>query len=352
MKTVLVTGGAGFIGSNFILYLLNEYPDVRVVSLDSLAYAGNLQNCKSAEGDPRYDFVRADIGDRRAVRAVFSRHEIGVVVNFAAQTHVDRSIIKPGVFAKTNVLGTLCLLDAAREAWRATDGGFLPGVRFVQVSTDEVYGSLGKTGVFSETSPLDPHSPYSASKAAADLFVGAYAATYGLPVNITRCTNNYGPFQYPEKLVPLMIYRALRHEELPVYGDGLQVRDWLYVEDHCRAIDAVAQGAKPGEIYNIGAGNERTNLEMVKTVLACIRRHADPSADESQIRHVRDREGHDRRYAIDAAKIRRDLGWAPVTPFEAGIEKTVRWYLDNGAWLAGAAGGAYEKACRKIYAGR
>ena len=294
--------------------------------MDLLTYAGNPENLRDVEDNPRYRFVHADIRDREATARLFAGQRIDAVINLAAQTHVDRSIADASPFLSTNAGGTLCLLDCAREAWQTGDGRYREGVRFLQVSTDEVYGSLGSSGFFTETSPLDPHSPYAASKASADLFVRAYADTYRLPVLITRCSNNYGPCQHPEKLIPRMIGQALRHQPLPVYGDGLQVRDWLHVEDHVRALDMVLHGGTPGEIYNIGGHNELTNLELIRTLLARMRELGAP-ADESLITHVADRKGHDRRYGIDPSKIRNALGWRPEIPFAGGIRQTVQWYL-------------------------
>ena len=346
MKTYLVTGGAGFIGSNFVLHLLRCHDDVRIVNVDKLTYAGNLENLVSIEGDARHTFVRADICDARAMRELFERWQPDCVVNFAAESHVDRSIANPGVFADTNVLGTVTLLNAARAAWEQPDGGYEPGKRFLQVSTDEVYGSLSLDEpdvFFTEGTPLSPHSPYSASKASADLFVGAYGDTYGMPVNITRCSNNYGPRQFPEKLIPLMIRNALAHEKLPVYGDGLNVRDWLYVEDHCRAIDLVLEKAPAGEVYNVGGHNERANIDIVRRIIVELAKATgDAAIDESLIAHVTDRKGHDRRYGIDPAKIARDLGWEPETCFEDGIVATIRWYLDNPQWVEHIVSGEYR----------
>lgn len=348
MKTYLVTGGAGFIGSNFILYMLNKYNGIKIVNLDKLTYAGNPENLKSIDGDERYCFVHGDVADHALTGRIFREHKPDVVVNFAAESHVDRSILDPGVFAETNVLGTVNLLNIARDFWRS-GGGFRPDAKFLQISTDEVYGALGPAGFFTEDTTLAPHSPYSASKASADLFVKAYADTFGLPMNITRCSNNYGPFQFPEKVIPVMISNALAHKELPVYGDGMQVRDWLYVDDHCKAIDMVIDGGKPGEVYNIGGHNERRNIELVKKIIAYIRENADGSVDESLIRHVEDRKGHDRRYAIDPSKIKRDLGWEPETAFEDGIAKTIDWYLNNKKWLADVTNGAYQDYYKKNY---
>lgn len=348
MKTYLVTGGAGFIGSNFILYMLRGHEDIRILNLDSLTYAGNLQNLVSVEKDPRYSFIRANVCDRERVLRIFQETSIDIVVHFAAESHVDRSIEDSEVFARTNVLGTLNLLDAVKTAWQE-GAGYREGVKYVQVSTDEVYGALGAEGFFTEETPLDPHSPYSASKSAADLFVKAYADTFQLPTNITRCSNNYGPYQFPEKLIPLMIHNARNKKNLPVYGDGLQVRDWIYVDDHCRAIDLVIQGGKPGEVYNVGGHNERYNIDIVKKIIGLVSEKVDPTIDESLIRHVQDRKGHDRRYAIDPAKIRRELGWSPQIMFDEGIGKTVDWYLANQEWLQGVTSGDYKEYYEKMY---
>jgi len=333
MKTYLVTGGAGFIGSNYVLYLLEQYPEIRVLNVDKLTYAGNLDNLKSIQGDQRHIFVEADICDREAISQLFADYDVDYLVNFAAESHVDRSIKDPQTFTQTNVLGTVNLLQCAKEAWQTGDDEYKPGAKYLQISTDEVYGSLGAEGFFTEQTPLDPHSPYSASKAAADLLVKAFGDTYKLPINITRCSNNYGPFQFPEKLIPLIVDNALNHRDLPVYGDGLQVRDWLYVEDHCIAIELVLQNGQLGEVYNIGGHNERTNLEIVKQIIAYLHEQVDPEIGEQLITHVTDRKGHDRRYGIDPAKIIADLGWNPQTPFESGIKKTIKWYLDNQDWV-------------------
>ncbi|MCR4435369.1 MAG: dTDP-glucose 4,6-dehydratase [Clostridiales bacterium] len=348
MKTLLVTGGAGFIGSNFILYMLNRYNDYKIVNLDKLTYAGNLENLKSVEDHPHYSFFQGDICDRELVEGLFSHYEIDYVINFAAESHVDRSILNPEIFAGTNILGTMTLLNAARNSWEG-GMGFKEGKKFIQVSTDEVYGSLGSEGLFTEATPLDPHSPYSASKAAADLFVKSYFDTYKMPVNITRCSNNYGPYQFPEKLIPLMIHNALNKRRLPVYGDGLNIRDWLYVEDHCSAIDAVMHKGKPGEVYNIGGNNERPNIDIVKTILCHLSANVDKAIDESLIQYVEDRKGHDRRYGMDATKIRKELGWVPETRFEDGIRKTIDWYLDNKEWLRHVTSGEYQEYYSKMY---
>ena len=349
MSTILVTGGAGFIGSAFIKYMLKNRSDIQIINLDLLTYAGNLENLKSVEQDSRYRFVHGDICDREAVGSLFKSSAIDGVVHFAAESHVDRSIRTPDIFVKTNVLGTLSLLDAAKDVWQTGEDVYRPGVKFVQVGTDEVYGSLGLEGFFTENTPLDPHSPYSASKAAADLMVKAYADTYKLPVNITRCSNNYGPYQFPEKLIPLMINNALAHKPLPVYGDGLQIRDWLFVDDHCKAIDLVLRDGRPGEVYNIGGRNERTNITIVKTILEYLGRHVDTSIDETLIRYVTDRKGHDRRYGIDPAKITAELGWVPETDFETGIVKTIDWYLANKEWMEHVTSGEYQRYYKTVY---
>ncbi len=330
---ILVTGGAGFIGANHVRWLLANTDD-RVINLDVLTYAGNLENLAGLEEHPRYRFVRGDIGDRELVRALLARECIEAVVNFAAESHVDRSLDAPRLFLETNVLGTQNLLAAAREA----------GIdRFLQVSTDEVYGSLGAEGKFTEATPLAPNSPYAASKAAADLICRAYHHTFGFPVVITRCSNNYGPYQFPEKLIPLMIANALDGRPLPVYGDGLNVRDWLFVADHCAALDLVLRRGRPGEVYNVGGDNELPNLELVRTLLRLLDR------PESLIAFVADRPGHDRRYAIDAAKIRRELGWAPAHHFADGLAATVRWYQDNRAWWEKILSGAYRDYYKTLY---
>ena len=332
MVSYLITGGAGFIGSNFVRYLLKTYADIRIVNLDLLTYAGRPENLPE---DPRHVFARGDVCERELVSRLFSEYDFDTVIHFAAESHVDRSISDPDIFVRTNVMGTLNLLRCAMDSW--FDGTWKPGKKYLQVSTDEVYGALGPEGFFTETTPLSPHSPYSASKASGDLFVLAFRDTYGMPVNITRCSNNYGPNQYPENLIPLMIRNAMQHKPLPVYGDGLQVRDWLYVYDHCRAIDLVASRGRAGEIYNVGGHNERTNLEIVRTILRQLHdRLGDDGINDGLIRHVEDRLGHDRRYAIDPAKIRRELGWAPETSFETGIQKTIDWYLSNPDWLESA----------------
>jgi dTDP-glucose 4,6-dehydratase len=336
-KQILVTGGAGFIGSNFIQMVLTEHPDCLVVNLDKLTYAGNLENLVGYLEHPNHKFVHGDICDSALVKRLLDEHQIDTVVNFAAESHVDRSITGPKVFIETNVIGTLTLLEAARDKNIE---------RFLQVSTDEVYGSLGPAGQFTEQTPLCPNSPYSASKASADHLVAAFGHTWGVRYNITRCSNNYGPYQFPEKLIPLMINNALNDKELPVYGDGVYVRDWLYVYDHCTAIWRVLEKAPPGQIYNIGGCNEKANLDIVRLVL---KRLGKP---ESLIKHVKDRPGHDRRYAIDAGKIIRELGWKPSVTFEEGIVRTMDWYLSNQKWLAGIVSGDYQKYYQQMYGNR
>ena len=314
-KTVLVTGGAGFIGSNFIFYMFAKYPGIKITNLDLLTYAGNLENLKDIADNPNYTFIKGDIADARVVNEIIP--DVDYIVNFAAESHVDRSIEDASVFIRTNVMGTQVLLDAAKRH----------GIeRYLQISTDEVYGSLGPTGYFTEETPLAPNSPYSASKTGADLLVRAYYETYGLPCLITRCSNNYGPYQFPEKLIPYFIKRLLNNQTVPVYGDGLNVRDWLHVEDHCSAIDVVLQKGRPGEVYNIGGNNEKTNMEITKLVLAGL------GKTESMIEYVKDRLGHDRRYAIDSSKIQNELGWTPAISFENGIKQTITWYMENREW--------------------
>lgn len=352
MKTYLVTGGAGFIGSNFVMYMLKKYEDIKIINLDKLTYAGNLENLKSVENDPRYTFVQADICDAKAVSEIFEKWDIDYVVNFAAESHVDRSISDPDIFVRTNVNGTVNMLNCAKKAWQIGDDEYKAGVKYLQVSTDEVYGSLGETGYFMETTPLDPHSPYSSSKTAADLFVKAYHDTYKFPVNITRCSNNYGPYQFPEKLIPLIMNNTLKHKDLPVYGDGMQVRDWLYVEDHCKAIDMVINGGRLGEVYNIGGHNERPNIFIVKTIVQYIKDNVDETVGEHMIKYVTDRKGHDRRYGIDPTKIKEELGWYPETCFEEGIKLTLKWYLDNMDWVENVTSGAYQEYYKNMYANK
>ena len=337
---ILVTGGAGFIGANFVFYMLEEHPEDEIVCLDALTYAGNLETLEPAMDNPRFRFVKGDVADRKAVFPLFEEEGFDVVVNFAAESHVDRSIEDPGIFLKTNILGTQVLMDASREY----------GVkRFHQVGTDEVYGDLPldrPDPFFTEDMSVTASSPYSASKASADLLVMAYHRTFGLPVTISRCSNNYGPYQFPEKLIPLMIANALADKPLPVYGTGENVRDWLYVEDHCRAIDMILRGGREGEVYNIGGHNERNNLEVVKTILAQL------GKPESLITFVGDRKGHDLRYAIDPTKIHEELGWLPTTTFDDGIRQTIDWYLNNEPWWKNIISGEYQQYYEKMYSNR
>ena len=343
--TLLVTGGAGFIGSNFILDWFEHGSGEPIVNLDALTYAGNLGNLKALAGDARHIFVQGDIGDRALLDQLLATHRPRAILNFAAESHVDRSIHGPGEFMRTNVMGTFALLEAAREYLKTLDGDARTAFRFQHVSTDEVYGSLAPDApAFTESHPFEPNSPYSASKAASDHLVRAWHHTYGLPTLATHCSNNYGPFHFPEKLIPLMIVNALAGKALPIYGDGLQVRDWLYVRDHCSAIRAVLAGGRQGQTYNVGGGNEKTNREIVYT-LCDLLDELQPDAAGPYARlitHVQDRPGHDRRYAVDARRIERELGWRPAETFETGIRKTLRWYLDNAAWVAEVQSGAYR----------
>jgi len=351
MRKYLVTGGSGFIGSNFVQYMLKKYRDILLVNLDKLTYAGNLENLKEIKDDPRYVFIQGDICDKDLVSGLFNRFTFDYVINFAAESHVDRSITNPEIFVQTNVMGTVNLLQRAKEAWYDTETkNWKEGKKYLQVSTDEVYGALGVEGFFTEATPLSPHSPYSSSKAGADHFVMAFHDTYGMPVNITRCSNNYGPYQFPEKLIPLMINNVKNHVPLPVYGDGMQVRDWLYVKDHCKAIDMVVNGGKNGEIYNVGGHNEHPNIFIVKTIIEQLRdRLKDDGISEGLIRHVGDRPGHDRRYGIDPGKIKNSLGWYPETPFEKGIVLTIDWYLEHEDWLNHVTSGSYQRYYEEMY---
>ena len=337
---VLVTGGAGFIGGNFVHHMVNKYPDYQIVNLDLLTYAGNLETLKPVEDKPNYKFVKGDIADEAFIMDLFEKEKFDVVVNFAAESHVDRSIEDPGIFVQTNVMGTRVLLDASRKF----------GVkRYHQVSTDEVYGDLPLDRpdlFFTENTPIHTSSPYSASKASADLFVLAYHRTFGTPVTVSRCSNNYGPYHFPEKLIPLMISRAYNNESLPVYGEGLNVRDWLYVEDHCRAIDLIIHKGRVGEVYNVGGHNEKRNIDVVKTILRIM------GKPETLITHVKDRAGHDLRYAIDPTKIHNELGWSPETTFDEGIKKTVDWYMDNKQWWEDIINGEYRNYYEKMYSNR
>jgi dTDP-glucose 4,6-dehydratase len=334
---LLVTGGAGFIGSNFIRYMLNKYTEYRVINLDKLTYAGNLENLAGADKDPRYAFEKGDICDKARVQLCVMRYEIDVIINFAAESHVDRSILGAAEFVQTNIAGTNVLLEVSKE---------LKIKKFLQVSTDEVYGSLGLAGLFTEETPLHPNSPYSASKASADMLALAYQHTFGLPVVLTRCSNNYGPYQFPEKLIPLMIANALDDKPLPVYGDGMNVRDWLHVKDHCSAIDEVLHRGRIGEVYNIGGNNEKPNIEIVKLILQNL------GKPESLITYVKDRPGHDRRYAIDSSKIQLELGWSPSYTFEQGIAETIIWYMNNQPWWKRIIGGEYKEYYKLLYGDR
>jgi len=336
---ILVTGGCGFIGSNFVRYLLKTHPDYSVINVDKLTYAGNLENLSGLSNAPRYHFIRADITDAPQMAELIAKG-VNAIVNFAAESHVDRSIEDPQAFMKTNVFGTFVLLEAVRKVFPKQR------IRFLHISTDEVYGSLGESGAFTEETPLAPNSPYSASKAAADMMVRAYCNTYGLAGLVTRCSNNYGPYQFPEKLIPLMISNALDDKEVPVYGDGLNVRDWIYVEDHCRALDQVLHQGQEGEVYNVGGRSERTNLSVVQTILDHL------GKSHSLIRFVKDRPGHDRRYAIDFSKIERDLSWRPQVSFEEGIRLTVDWYLEHRPWWRKIKSGEYMNYYRRMYESR
>jgi len=345
MKKILVTGGAGFIGSNFIQLALG-WPGIQILNLDKLTYAGNLDSLQTVAERPEYRFVRADICDPAAVAQTVAEYQPDAIVHFAAESHVDRSIDGPAAFIQTNIIGTFNLLEAARQYWKELSPERKEAFRFLHVSTDEVYGSLGATGLFTEDTPYAPNSPYSASKASSDHLVRAYRHTYGLPALTTNCSNNYGPYQFPEKLIPLMILNALGGKALPVYGDGMQVRDWLYVADHCRAILTVLDQGKPGETYNVGGHNEMPNIRIVEKICALLdelRPRADGQPYVGQITYVADRPGHDRRYAIDAGKIGRELGWQPQETFDTGIRKTVEWYLDNAAWCERVTSGKYRQ---------
>jgi dTDP-glucose 4,6-dehydratase len=336
---ILVTGGCGFIGSNFVRYILKAYPNYSILNVDKLTYAGNLENLADLTSSPRYRFIRTDIAEAPQMEAII-RQGVDAIVNFAAESHVDRSIEDPSTFMKTNVFGTFVLLEAVRKVFPKEK------IRIVHISTDEVYGSLGETGAFTEETPLAPNSPYSASKTAADMLVRAYHHTYGLPASITRCSNNYGPYQFPEKLIPLLISNAIEDKELPIYGDGMNVRDWIYVEDHCRALDTVLHHGKEGEVYNIGGRSEKPNLEVVKTVLDQL------GKPHSLIRFVKDRPGHDRRYAMDFSKVERELGWKPIVSFEEGVRLTVEWYKTRQEWWRKIKTGEYLEYYERMYGNR
>ncbi|MBS4539283.1 dTDP-glucose 4,6-dehydratase [Clostridium sp. D2Q-11] len=363
MKTYLITGGAGFIGSNHIKYMLKKYDNIKLIVLDKLTYAGNLKTLET-ELD-KIEFIKGDICNKDLVSEIFKNNKVDYVINFAAESHVDRSIENPQLFLETNILGTQNLLDAALKSWTIGEDIYIGGVEFLQVSTDEVYGSLGDTGYFTENTPLNPRSPYSASKTSADLIVQAYIETYKFPAKITRCSNNYGAYQFPEKLIPLIIKNVLEGKELPVYGDGTNIRDWLYVEDHCKALDMVLNDGKLGEVYNIGGHNEKQNIEIVKLIIDIIndlmsskpeyktRLKTDISnINYDLIRYVKDRKGHDKRYAIDPTKIKNELGWYPETKFEDGIIKTIIWYLKNAEWVENVVSGDYQNYYEKMYKDR
>ena len=344
IKTYLVTGGAGFIGSNFIQYILNKYKnDIFVINLDKLTYAGNLNNLKSVEKNKNYVFVKGDICDKKLVANLFKKYNIDYVVNFAAESHVDRSINSAEEFVTTNVYGTFNLLENAKKAWQTGEDCYKAGVKYLQVSTDEVYGALTeKESSFTEKTPICPHSPYSASKAGADMLVKSFYDTHKMPLNITRCSNNYGPYQFPEKLIPLMFIKCKNKQQLPVYGTGLNVRDWLYVTDHCSATDLVLRKAKPGEIYNIGGNNEKNNLYIVNYIINYLSKHFDKTISPDLITFVKDRKGHDFRYSINSSKIQKELGWKPEVSFEKGIELTMNWYLKNDKWIKDVLDGSYK----------
>ena len=361
MRTYLVTGGAGFIGSNYIHYMFKKYDnEIRIINVDVLTYAGNLENLKDIENRDNYTFIRADICDKEAIGRIFEEYDIDRVVHFAAESHVDRSIKDPEVFVRTNVMGTAVMLNCARAAWELPDGSYKEGKKFLHVSTDEVYGSLpdDENAFFYETSPYDPHSPYSASKASSDMLVKAYMDTYRFPANITNCSNNYGPYQFPEKFIPLMINNALQGKQLPVYGDGKNVRDWLYVEDHAKAIDMVQEQGRLFETYNIGGHNEKQNIEILNIILDTLQEmlpENDPrrkNVSRELITYVSDRKGHDRRYAIAPDKIKKEIGWYPETMFKEGIKKTIQWYFENEQWMKNATSGDYQKYYDSMYKNR
>ncbi len=360
MRTYVVTGGAGFIGSNYIHYMFKKYGDeIRIINVDKLTYAGNLENLKDVENRDNYTFIKADVCDAEAINKIFEENDVQRVVHFAAESHVDRSIKNPTVFVETNVLGTLVMLNAAKAAWELPDGTFKPDHKFLHVSTDEVYGSLSNPNdYFYETTKYDPHSPYSASKASSDFMVKAFMDTYKFPANITNCSNNYGPYQFPEKLIPLTINNALHGRKLPIYGDGKNIRDWLYVEDHAKGIDMVQEKGRLFENYNIGGHNERQNIQIVKTIIKTLQEllpDDDPrkaNVSEDLITYVTDRKGHDRRYAIAPDKIKAEVGWYPETCFEDGIKKTVKWYLEHQEWMDHCISGDYQKYYEDMYKNR
>ena len=334
MKNILVTGGAGFIGSNFIRYMINKYDYITIINYDALTYAGNLHNLEDIEKKDNYFFIKGNILDKELFKKTMQKYSVDTVIHFAAESHVDRSINSAKEFAETNIMGTLSILEACKECWTDINDSYKDEYRYLQVSTDEVYGSLGKDGFFTENTPINPRSPYSASKAGADMLVKAFFDTYNFPALITRCSNNYGPYQFPEKLIPLVINKCMKKEKIPVYGDGLNVRDWLFVEDHCKAIETVVQNGKIGEVYNIGGHNEKTNIYIVKKIIEYLNKNYDNSITEDLISFVTDRRGHDRRYGIDPTKIHKELGWKPTTTFDIGIEKTIDWYIANTKWMS------------------
>ena len=350
MKSILITGGAGFIGSHVVRLFVNKYPDYQIVNLDLLTYAGNLENLKDIDTKPNYEFVKGDITDAPFINSLFNKYQFDGVLHLAAESHVDRSILDPMTFIMTNIVGTVNLLNGAREIWKNN----MEGKRFYHISTDEVYGSLGETGFFLETTSYDPQSPYSASKASSDHLVRAYHNTYKLPIVITNCSNNYGPNQFPEKLIPLAIQNIRHNKPIPIYGKGENIRDWLFVEDHATAIDVVFHEGKNGETYNIGGHNEWTNIALIRQLCITMDQKLgrEPGSSEQLITYVKDRAGHDLRYAIDSSKIQRELGWKPSLQFEEGIEKTVEWYLNNTDWLENVSSGAYEKYYEKQYKSR
>jgi len=351
---ILLTGTAGFIGSNFVPYFLEKYPDYHLINLDLLTYAGDLENLKECEGNPRYKFIKGDICNRELVEFIFNEYDIRGVIHFAAESHVDRSILGPEAFIKTNVMGTFTLLDAARNAWKNSAGTMRDDVLFHHISTDEVYGSLGDTGFFTETTPYDPRSPYSASKASSDHLVFAYHHTYGMPVTLSNCSNNYGAYHFPEKLIPLMILNMLAGKPLPVYGDGKNIRDWLFVEDHNTAVWAIVNRGMNGEKYNIGGENEWENITLLQRLIDIVAEKAklDPAKIRSTITYVKDRPGHDRRYAIDCSKLKAELGWKQSVTFEQGLARTVDWYLSNTEWVKNVQSGDYQKWMDSNYKGR
>lgn len=357
MRTYLVTGGAGFIGSNYIHYMFKKYGnEIHIINVDALTYAGNLENLRDVEQRDNYTFVKADICDKEAITKIFAENNIDRVVHFAAESHVDRSIVNPEVFIQTNVLGTTVMLNCAKNAWELEDGTFKPDKRFLHVSTDEVYGSLEEEGsYFYETTPYDPHSPYSASKAGSDMLVRSYMDTYKFPANITNCSNNYGPFQFPEKLIPLIINNALQGRKLPVYGDGKNVRDWLYVEDHAKAIDMVQEKGRLFETYNIGGHNEKQNIEIINIIIETLQEmlpEGDPRkalVSKDLITYVEDRKGHDKRYAIAPDKIKKEIGWEPETMFKEGIKLTIKWFFENEDWMHNVTSGDYQKYYLEMY---